>query len=839
MPPSGPSPTGTGTKTSTSADLVFGHCLLRPAARQLLVDGQVAAVGARAFDLLQALVERRERVVSKDELLDLVWPGVVVEENNLQVQISALRKLLGPALITTVAGHGYRFAAHAGPAVAASRGLPPVATLPAATLPPLFGREHDLQTLHYLLQAHRLVSIVGAGGIGKTALARAVAAQQTGRFADATVFVDLAPLRQAQDLPPCIAAALHPWPARPFDGLLLLDNCEHLIHAVAEWAAAALARWPGLHILATSQEPLHLGTEQVYRVSVLALPAGPTLPEAQAASAVRLFEARVRSADPRFALDAGNAALVVAICRQLDGVALAIELAAARVPHLGLQGLHDRLGQRLRVLATASRATPTRQRTLGAALAWSHALLSAAEQTALRRLAVMCGSFSPGSAQSVLADATLDAWDVMDLVGALVDKSLVSVDALAGPVQATAAGHAPQAAEPRLQLLETVRQFALERLAEAGEEVTTRNRHLAHMLDLAERAGSALSGPEEGAWLNRLDLDRDNLLAAHAWCEHAPEGTARGLRLVAALQRYWFNRGRLAQGHHLCSLALSRPGAAEQGLLYGQALFVAGRISAGLGHDAEALARLQASAEVAQRCNDPALRVRALSWLGSVCAQQGQRAAARLHAQDALSAARQTPAAPDLLVVAANGLAELERLEGRLDAAQPLYEEALRRARSLGDRLSTLALLANLCMVALAQPAAVLSESPTTAPSAANLKLVGQRLLEALAIADELDSARGRLTVLEVCAGLTCVQGAWAQALRWDAAATHHLAALGRQRDATDQAFLTPWRDRACAVLGASEAAVAQAQGADLPLAMALDQARQSLHALRSLVGAG
>jgi len=464
---------------------------------------------------------------------------------------------------------------------------------------------------------------------------------------------------------------------------------------------------------------------------------------------------------------------------------------------------------------------PSRQRTLARALDWSHALLSPAEQTVLRRLAVMSGSFSPGSAQAVAGAEGLHAWEVLDHLGSLVDKSLVAV-----------AGSAPEELpgsrrEPRLRLLETVRQFALERLAEAGEEAATRHRHLADMLDLAEQARDALTGPAEGSWLSRLDLERDNLLAALAWCEHAPDGAARGLRLVSALHRYWLNRGSLEHGRHACALALARPGAADQGALYGQALWVAGRIAACLGHDDQALAWLQSSAEVARSCKDLTLQVQALIWLGAACARQGQRAAARQHHQDALSTARLAPESPDLLIQAANGLAELERLEGRLDAAQPLYEEALRRARAHGNRLSTLALLANLCMLALAR------EPPATGctPSPA-LRLAGQRLLEALLIADELDSSRGRLTVLEVSAGLSAAQGTWDQALRWDAAAERHLAALGRQRDPTDLKSLGPVLERARAALGGAATAAAQAAGAQLSLLEALAQAGQALRAL-------
>ena len=854
--------------------------MLRPTARQVLVHGQVAAIGARAFDLLMALAERRERVVSKNELLELVWPGVVVEENNLQVHISALRKHLGAAVISTVPGRGYRFAATLLPAAGSTAAVDPSDSIAASMAPAtpatpdalsqaaaelLFGREHDLQTLPYLLAAHRLVTIVGAGGIGKTALARAVAGQLQGRFTHGSVFIDLAPLAQPQALLPHMAGVLqqalqHAIGAgaavatrealaqalQPVQVLLVLDNCEHLVQPVAELTAALLAQAPHLHVLATSQEPLRLPAEQVYRVSTLALPAGETLAEARAASAVRLFEDRARAADQRFVLDEGNVATVVAICRQLDGMALAIELAAARVPHLGLQGLHDRLGQRLRLLSGGSRETPPRQRTLGAALAWSHALLSAPEQAVLRRLAVMSGSFSPAGAQQVVADAALDEWAVLDHLGTLVDKSMVAV---VTPVRvpltetvrrpAAAASHeSHEPHEPRLRLLETVRHFALERLAEAGEEAAVRERHLAHMLALAERARTGLTGPDEGAWLDRLDLDRDNLLAAHAWCDHAEDGSARGLRLISVLLRYWVNRGLLAQGHHACEQALARPGATTLGVLYGDALYVAGRISAYLGRDDEALLRLRASVAQARGCGANGLLVRSLTSLGSVCTSLGEHTAARPHREEALALARQAGNDTLLLTEAAVGLAELERLQGRHDAAQPLYEEALRHARAHGDRLATLAILANLSMLALARNAA--TPAATNADAHGDVghsieagstltAVVRQRLLDALTIADELDSQRGRLTVLEVCAGLAATQAAWAQALMFDAAAERHIAAMGRRRDTTDLAFLTPLLQRAQAALGVADGVAARAAGRQLSCGDAVDQARRWL----------
>ena len=351
------------------------------------------------------------------------------------------------------------------------------------------------------------------------------------------------------------------------------------------------------------------------------------------------------------------------------------------------------------------------------------------------------------------------------------------------------------------------------------------------MLALAEQARTALSGPEEGVWLNRLDLDRDNLLAAHDWCDHAEDGTARGLRLVSALLRYWVNRGLLVQGHRACEQALARPGAAALGALYADALCVAGRISACLGRDDEALARLQASVAVARGCGDRALLVQSLAGLGSVCASLGDHTATRQHREEALTLARQ-PGSDDTLVInAAASLAELERLEDRLDAAQPLYEEALRHARAHGDRLSTLAILANLSMLALGRRCAATAATATASIDPAWAVIARQRLLEALSIADELDSQRGRLTVLEACAGLASTQAAWAQALAFDAAADQHIAAMGRCRDIADLASLAPLLQHAASALGATDATAARAAGRQLNCSEALAQARQWLHA--------
>ncbi|HWY73947.1 MAG TPA: winged helix-turn-helix domain-containing protein, partial [Burkholderiaceae bacterium] len=328
-----------------TAPLRFGHAEVRPSERQLLVDGRPVALGSRAFDLLLALVERRDRMVAKNELLDSVWPGLMVEENNLQVQISSLRKALGSHVITTIPGRGYRFtAALEGDDGRSSAAVPAPIPAPAATdliaraahltnlpreLPPLYGREADLSALRSLLDAHKLVTVVGAGGIGKSRLAQATAHSLAGRWTDGAWMVELASLSDPALLPNAVAQALDIKMAgqdaaleevvagmAPRTVLLVLDNCEHLLDAVAALVQAVMQRAPGVTMLATSQEPLRLPAEQQYRVMPLAVPSETAVSSAREFGAVALFEARVRAADPRFTLNDENLTLVIDICRR-------------------------------------------------------------------------------------------------------------------------------------------------------------------------------------------------------------------------------------------------------------------------------------------------------------------------------------------------------------------------------------------------------------------------------------------------------------------------------------------------------------------------------------------
>lgn len=514
--------------------LAFGRFEWRPAQRRLLVDGQPAPLRARAIDVLDTLITHRDRVVSKNELLQIVWHGLVVEENNLQVHVSALRKVLGVAHIATVPGRGYRFTAELND-TAAPAAAPSAATPAAGRLPPeataLIGREADLAALVALVRANRLVSVVGPGGVGKTRLALAAARHLQAEWPDGARLVELAPVAEGSHLPHALAQALQvdagdvQQIARQLQGrrmLLVLDNCEHVLEAAGTCVDALLSQAGDLHLLATSQEPLRLAGEQLFRTQPLAVPARGQTPD-PGVGAMRLFAERARAADPRFVLDDGNMAAAADVCRQLDGLPLAIELAAARVPLLGARGLADRLDERLRLLRQATHGVPERHRTLRAALEWSHSLLSPEERAVFRRLSVFVGGFSLALAEQVAADEAIDAWAVLDTLGALVDKSLVSADA---------------GVTPRYRLLESARVFALEQLADSGEADAVRQRHAravcAFFVQAAEQRFGEGGRATLAEYLARTSADVDNARAAIEWAEQAGDGATAVMLAGAA-----------------------------------------------------------------------------------------------------------------------------------------------------------------------------------------------------------------------------------------------------------------------------------------------------------------
>jgi predicted ATPase/DNA-binding winged helix-turn-helix (wHTH) protein len=527
--------------------LQFGRFELQPHERRLLVGGHEAPLGARAFDLLLALAERPGQLVDKATLMDLVWPGLVVQENNLAAQASALRKVLGDDVIATIPGRGYRFVARVEAApppvregLAHERALR--TNLPAE-LPALLGRDDELAELGASIAAHRLVTVAGAGGIGKSLLVQHVLAARRETYRHGVCWIELAEVVDAGALPATVAAALGLQvgagdalaalvsAVSSLDVLLALDNAEHLLDDVARLCLALHDAAPGVRLVVTSQAPLRLAPEQVFRVGPLAVPAEPlAAPDALRFGAVALFAARARAIDHRFDVTDADVGLVVDICRVLDGLPLAIELAAARAPVLGLPALQASLRDRFAVLTHGrNRAAPQRQRTLRSALEWSCALLAPREQQAFRRLGVVVGSASLALVQQVLrasAGGEVAAWDVLDMLDTLVDRSLVAV------------AISPEDEQPRYRLLETPRAHALELLEQAGEVEAVKSCHAHAVAAMFDAAYDELFDGRIGvdAWLRRCERDLDNARDALRWAHQAGD-TAVALRIATTMLR--------------------------------------------------------------------------------------------------------------------------------------------------------------------------------------------------------------------------------------------------------------------------------------------------------------
>jgi predicted ATPase/DNA-binding winged helix-turn-helix (wHTH) protein len=524
-----------------------GRFELRPRVRLLLADGQPQKVGARAFDLLLVLVQHAGRTLSKHELLDRVWPDTVVAENNLEVHVWALRKLLGAQAIVTQPGRGYRFGEPVGVGTAVSVARPFAAQPSAAArtrlpsrLPPLLGRGDELGALGRLVEAQALVSVVGGAGVGKTSLVLHLLQARQGAYEQGVCWVDLSALQDGSRVAPGIAAALGLWlgggepltalatALEPMSLLLALDNAEHLLPDVAVVAEALRIRAGGVRLLVTSQLPLKIAAEAVFRLGPLAVP--PHVIDATEAGrwgALALFEARVRATDRHYTLHAGNIETVRLLCQRLDGCALALELAAARVSLLGLEGLAASLGERLNLLTKSRRDAPPRQQSLRAALEWTHALMGEDERLVFRSMAVLAGGAALELLLAVVCTEALDRWRALDALDTLIERSLV-----------TATADEP----PRYRLLESPQALAREQLQASAERPALEQRHaqqvVKHFLTLDQRVHDGTLGTDAKQQL--IEPELDNGRAALAWAiAHDPalavamaRPLGRGLTLV-------------------------------------------------------------------------------------------------------------------------------------------------------------------------------------------------------------------------------------------------------------------------------------------------------------------
>ncbi|WP_158291913.1 ATP-binding protein [Paracraurococcus ruber] len=536
----------------------------------LLADGRPVELGSRALDILLLLLERPGALVGKAELMARVWPGLTVEDGNLRVQMAGLRKALAEATpdradgryVETVPGLGYRF-------VAPVQVMPdPASPGPAPAAPPaarLFGREAALAQVLAGLRQARLVTLVGPGGIGKTTLAGSLAIRDPPLGLPVRV-VDLSPLSDPVLVPGAIAAVLGV-ATRGGDGaaglvallrdrslLLVLDGCEHLLATVAALAEALLRGAPGLRILATSQEPLEAEGEMVLRLPPLALP--PDQPhlgarEAMASPAVQLFVARAAARLGGYALTDAEAPVVAAICRRLDGIALAIEMAAGRVDSFGVDGVNRLLDDRFRLLVGGRRTALPRHQALRATLGWSFDLLAEEDRDILSGLAVFAGPFTLGAAEAVLASDGVEGWRVAEAIGTLVAKSLVSADLRQAPVQ--------------YRLLETTRAFALEQLRARPAMAALARRHAEHYRDRMLEAEAAWERTEARTWLALYGRDIDNVRAAHDWAFSPGGDRSIGLALTAAAAVLWFQLALLEEGRARFETALREMDAAGCG----------------------------------------------------------------------------------------------------------------------------------------------------------------------------------------------------------------------------------------------------------------------------------
>jgi predicted ATPase len=568
-----------------------------------------------------------------------------------------------------------------------SLGNPALANNLPAELARFIGRDRERAEVRALVASSRLVTLTGAGGCGKTRLGLQVAAELLDGSGDGVWLVELAAVADENAVAPAISLALgitgHPGrPAlealldalAPQDMLIVLDNCEHLIGGCAKTADAVLRRCPRVRLLATSREPLRIGGETLYRVPSLSLP-GPGQPDlaaAESSDAVALFAHRAWTHGAGLRVDDQTASLLVSICRQLDGMPLAIELAAARLRSLSLTDLHDRLGHRFRLLTGGSRTAPARQQTLRATVEWSYSLLNAAEQRLLGRLSVFAEGFGLDAAEAVCGSGGIEAFDVTDLLGSLVDKSLVVAE--------------PAGETLRYRLLETIRQFAAEQLAEAGHEeaAAVEAAHCARYLSVAEAAAQHLTGPDQGAWLARLDADQANLRRAAAHAAADPNGTGQLLRFGVALKRYWIVRDRDQEALALLMPVLDRPEDWADPGLFAAALvtatYLAGQVdiatSMRLGERAVALAR-QLGAD--------RLLVESLAALSYVCSLAGDPERGLPPGREAVQRARQL--GDDVLL----GVSLIEYLlcDALVDPAhaRPLFTEAVACTQRSGDNL--------------------------------------------------------------------------------------------------------------------------------------------------------
>ena len=655
--------------------LRFGQFEIDSERRILNCGADHVSISPKAFDLLVYLVNNSGSVVSKDEIFANVWPDQFVEENNLTVHISSLRKAFGDRkgennYIVTIPAQGYKFIAEVigGPARRDGDTSQSLAAYPSANLiqdsDPLIGRDTEIAEVKQLIKdGTRLVTLTGAGGTGKTRLAMEIASELRPHFPQGVFFVELAAASGGELVISAVAKALGVKESvdrqltdaikeflQDSEALLVLDNFEHLLSS-APFVKDLLSDAPSLTVLITSRAALHLNIEKEFFVSPLELPPAKDISADQlmGCASAALFCRRAQVVKPSFSLTSENAVAVAAICSRLDGLPLAIELAAARIKLLSPQAILERIAQPLTLLTGGRADQPVRQRTMRDTIKWSRDLLSERERDLFHRLSVFAGGFSIEAAEAIekmcrSGSRDDDGTEVLDLLTSLVDNNLlVSADQADGQV--------------RLRMLEVVREFALESLDESGNTEAVRQHHSQFFTKLVSEADPQLSGRDPAAWLDRLEAEHDDLRATLRWLtEREP---MKAGQVAASLTLFWIYRGYLSEARRWLDSALEM--------------------------------NVDAPTDI---------RLRLLNSLALVARHQGDHAAARRAAEESLKLTRSANDLPQI-ILSCHAVAGLETREGNFAAARELIEEALSISRRLGDEKQiafTLSFLGNLLL---------------------------------------------------------------------------------------------------------------------------------------------
>lgn len=697
----------------------------------------------------------------------------------------------------------------------------------AATFPPLrslsvlpnnlplqmtsfIGREREVTELQRLLTTTRLLTLTGAGGCGKTRLALQLAGSLLEQFADGVWLVELAALSDPIFVAPSIAAVLNvpeesarAWTEtlvhhlRPASLLLVLDNCEHVVDACARVAQTLLGSCPGLRILATSREALRIDGETTFYVPSLSLPDTQTSSSLESlglCDALRLFVDRAKAVRPAFALTARNAPSLVQVCHRLDGIPLAIELAAARIKMLSIEQIADRLDDRFNLLTGGSRTALPRHRTLRAAMDWSYDLLSQQEQALLRRLTVFSGGWTLEAAEAVCSGPGIDRGDILDLLARLIDKSLVIAE--------------HRGESTRYRQLETVRQDGQDRLSAAGEAQTVRERYADWCLNMAESAEPALVRADQGTWLDRLEAEHDNMRAVLEWSVRSAQFEL-GLRLASAVWRFWTIRAYCEEGRGWLETLL-RNGGAAPAALRAKALNAAGNIAMSGQNDYTAARKFfEESLAIWRTLENKAGIARALQNLGVIASNQGYQVAARSLYQESRGMYETLGDRWEIALSLNNeGFAAFR--QGDHSAARALLEESLGMFRGLGDKARIATVLGGLADVAL-----------HVRDNAAGYEF----LKESLAIRRELGVKGGIALSLEGFAGFAAAQGHAERAVRLLGAASALRDIIRTPMRRIDSAQYDRTVTSARAAVGEDAFAAAWAVGRAMTLEQAIDEA--------------